>query len=58
MPATEQQLYCYMCLVMKDRIEDINNIIRNKTCVKSPLNPALKSMRSSQTDQNSFEEGW
>lgn len=44
MPATEQQLYCYMCLVMKDRIEDINNIIRNKTCVKSHVNPTLKLM--------------
>ena len=24
MPATEQQLYWYMCLVLKDRLEDIN----------------------------------
>ena len=27
MPATEQQLYWYMCLVLKDRMEDINSVV-------------------------------
>ena len=41
MPSTEQQLYWYMCLVLKDRLEDINML---ESIIKiSTLHPDRKA---------------